>query len=213
MGDGMNDIVHCVEASGGRITALRPAPERREGLDEHKDQWLSLAGSDQGRAWAVSSEDWEDDEGRKSGQLIQKRLQLFPSHDSKSPCDPETRKGPITQGRLFQLKLDLAIYGKAQNNDGLQAMEASFSTPGVGIRGSHGGPVDIGLLCSLPSQPETFILKVTSWSKMAAGVSAIKSKFQEAESRYCWWWSDGEVTPIKEPFVAPSGIFLSPDTH
>lgn len=68
MGDGMNDIIHCVEASGGRTTALCPAPERREGLDEHqKDRWLSVAGSDQGRAWAVSSEYREDDEGKKSG--------------------------------------------------------------------------------------------------------------------------------------------------
>lgn len=51
MGKGKNDIIHCMEASGGQRTALLPAPAGREGLEERKEgRWLSLAGSYQGQS-------------------------------------------------------------------------------------------------------------------------------------------------------------------
>lgn len=64
MGDGMN-IIQCMEASRGQITAFLPAPERRE-------VWMSIRKADsfiwqdifKGRAWAVSLEYWEDGENK-----------------------------------------------------------------------------------------------------------------------------------------------------
>lgn len=53
---------------------------------------------------------------------------------------------------------------------------------------------------------------VTSSSQVAAGVSAMKSKFQAAENRYCCGGRVlGEVTPIKEHFQVRSDTFLSPE--
>lgn len=71
--------------------------------------------------------------------------------------------GPNMQGRLFQLKMDLAASNEVPNNNGLNEIEVSLCTSGLSIHGSHGGAMGIMLLLySVRSQLKTSILKVTS---------------------------------------------------
>lgn len=124
----MKGVIHCTEASRGQLAALRPAPERREGLGEHEKGQRRVGGAGPG------AEPGHQPRARGGNVRV---VGVEVTQSSESPGAP----GPDgTQGRAFQLETGVAARTEVRKHDGFKAAGGLTRPWGQGSGASRGSP-------------------------------------------------------------------------